>query len=246
MSRALHKLAAALVAILSALGAASAAVLPAGQPLTVELVRELLEAALPAPEAGERWSITLLAPAFPIGNQAASDAHMVVETVELPPAGGELRALLRVTLPSGETGRIHLRGRAEPAIDVVVPRRALPAGAVIRGEDLAQTTLPRRRLPEGAVTTEAQLIGRAAVRRLAAGRPIRELDLRGPRLVAKGDPVRVLFQRAGLELILEASALEDGAAGDLVRMINPKGGRELRGSVVGPRAVRIGTSEGAR
>ncbi len=221
-------------------------VLPAGQPLDAATVRAMLEAALPELAPGERWSITLLAPGFPISNRAASDASMVIDEVALPPGGGELRATLRVTLPSGESGRIPLRGRAEPALEVAVPRRAMPAGAVLDERDLERIALPRRRLPEAALTAEAALVGRIAARRLAAGRPVREDDLRRERLVSKGEPVRVVFRRGGLELILEASALEDGAAGDPVRVLNPKGGRELRGVVVGRREVRVGTPERPR
>lgn len=246
MSRLSYAVAALTGALLLLGGArpAAADILPAGQPLDAETVRAMLEAALPEPAPGERWSVTLLAPRFPISNRAASDAAMVLDPIELPPDGGELRATLRVTLPTGESGRIALRGRAEPAVEVAVPRRAVPVGAVLDAADLERIALPRRRLPETAVTSETALVGRTAARRLAAGRPVREDDLRRERLVSKGQPVRVVFQRGGLELVLEASALEDGAAGDLVRVLNPNGGRELRGVVVREQEVRVGPVAG--
>lgn len=248
MSRLSHAIAAVTGALLL-LGSArpvAADVLPAGQPLDAETVRAMLEAALPEPAPGERWSIRLLAPGFPISNRAASDAALVLDEIELPPDGGELRATLRVTLPTGESGRIALRAHAEPALEVAVPRRTMPVGAVVAVDDLERIALPRRRLPEAALTTEAALVGRTVARRLTAGRPIREDDLRRERLVTKGERVRVVFRRGGLELLLEASALEDGAAGDLVRVLNPNGGRELRGVVVGQREVRVGAAERPR
>jgi flagella basal body P-ring formation protein FlgA len=248
MSRLSYAIAAVTGALLL-LGSArpvAADILPAGQPLDAATVRAMLEAALPELAPGERWSISLFAPSFPISNRAVSDATMVLDEIELPPDGGELRATLRVTLPTGETGRIALRGRAEPALEVAVPRRAVPVGTVLDADDLEHIVLPRRRLPEAARTSEAALVGRTVARRLAAGRPVREEDLRRERLVRKGEPVRVVFRRGGLELILEASALEDGAAGDLVRVLNPNGGRELRGVVVGPREVRVAAADGSR
>jgi flagella basal body P-ring formation protein FlgA len=222
------------------------AVLPAGQPLTAELARALLARSLPPPEGGDGWSVTLTSPAFPIANRAASDGSMTIESAELPPGGGELVALLRVTLPAGETGRLVLRGRAEAAVEVHVPRGSIAAGATIAAEDLDAILVPRRLLPAGALLAEVEIAGHAAARRLPAGRILRASQLRPVRLVSKGDTVRVLFRRGGLELALDGTALEHGGAGDAIRILNPNGGRELRAVVSGPGEVTVGAAPGPR
>lgn len=222
---------------------ATAATLPGGQPLTAELARAVVADALPAPAAGDGWAITFTSPAFPLANRAAGDAAIAVDMVELPPEGGALMAVLRVTLPGGETGRLVVRGRAEPAVEVPVPARPLAAGATIAADDLARASIARRLLPAGAVTASSDIVGQETVRRLPAGRVISTGQLRPARQVAKGDPVRVTFRRAGLELSLDGTALEAGAAGQTIRVLNPNGGRELRGVVTGPGEIRVGAAE---
>ena len=89
--------------------------------------------------------------------------------------------------------------------------------------------------------TATDLVGREAARGLAAGRAIRAADLRAARLVRKDETVTLLFRRGGLQLVTTGTALEPGTQGQAVRVVNPSSNRPLRGIVVGPRTVQLGT-----
>ena len=236
----------ALFALLAALPAVllscplPAATLPAGQPLTAAMARELVMAALPESPPGERWQVQLAPAGFPLPNPARTDGWMEIESIEVEPRTGLLDASLRVTLEGGEAGLIALRGRAEAQTEVPVPARPLRRGQRIEAEDLRSAWLPSARLDPGAVLTVAELVGREAGRGLAAGRAIRAADLRAARLVRKDETVTLLFRRAGLELAAAGTALDTGAEGETVRVVNPSGGRPVSGVVVGPRTVQVG------
>lgn len=235
---------ACLLALLAALLPATlpAATLPAGQPLTADMARELVMAALPERPPGERWQVQLAPTGFPLPNPARTDGWMEIEAIDVEPRTGLLDASLRVTLEGGEAGVIALRGRAEAQIEVPVPVRPLRRGQRIDAADLESAWLPAARLDRDAVLDVAELVGREAGRGLAAGRAVRAGDLRAARLVRKDETVTLLFRRAGLELAAAGTALDAGAEGELVRVVNPSGGRPVRGVVVGPRAVQVGAA----
>ncbi|HMR31395.1 MAG TPA: flagellar basal body P-ring formation chaperone FlgA [Geminicoccaceae bacterium] len=226
----------------------SASTLPAGQPLTADMARELVEAALPESGPGERWHVQLAPAGFPLPNQARTDGWMEIESIAVEPRTGLLDASLRVTLAGGEAGVIALRGRAEAQAEVPVPARPLRRGHRIEAADLRSAWLPSARLDRDTVLTVSELVGHEAERGLAAGRAIRAGDLRAARLVRKDETVSLLFRRGGLELASAGTALDNGAEGETVRVVNPSGGRPVRGIVVGLRTVEVGVgpSEAAR
>jgi flagella basal body P-ring formation protein FlgA len=219
---------------------APAATLPAGQPLTAEMARELVTAALPESQPGERWHVRLATAGFPLPNRARTDGWMEIEAVEVEPRSGRLDASLRVTLAGGEAGVIALKGQAEAQVEVPVPTRPVPRGQLIDEADLTSIWLPAARLDKDALVDVADLVGLEASRRLAAGRVVRTADLRAPRLVRKDEAVTMLYRRGSLDLVTTGVALEPGGAGDNIRIVNPSSKRPLRGIVVGPRQVQVG------
>ena len=90
------------------------------------------------------------------------------------------------------------------------------------------------------MTAAAQLVGAEARRPLQAGRVVSERDLQAPRLVLRGQTVRLTYAKPGLRLSALGIAQTDGALGDLVRVVNLDSRRQLQGVVVGPDQVALG------
>lgn len=93
--------------------------------------------------------------------------------------------------------------------------RTLPAGTVITAADL--------RVHDGPVpglTDPSQAIGLQTRITIFEGRPIQTSLLQPPRLISRNQLVRLSFQRGALRITSDGRALEEGAAGDLVRVMN--------------------------
>lgn len=224
----------------------SAAVLPAGQPLTAAMARELVAAALPEAPPGRRWHVQLVTRGFPLPNQARADGRMEIETLDVRQPSGSFDASLRVTLEGGQAGIISLRGRAEAQAEVAILARPVARGERIARDDLASRWLPAARLDGDALVDAADLVGQEAARRLPAGRVVRAADIRAPRLVRKDEPVTLVYRRGGLDLVSGGTALDSGGEGDSIRVLNPSSNRALRGLVVGPRRVEVGPAAEGR
>lgn len=225
--------------------AAWALTLPAGQPLTAAVAERLLTPELPPPDAGRRWALTFASPRLPLPNPAAGEAEMTVESWQHEPRSGRFTALVRVALPTGESGRVALQGRADEQVRMPVLERPLGKGATIAAGDIGEAWLPVARLPEDAIDDAADLVGQEATKRLAAGKPVRAAALRPPRLVRKGDPVTLVYRSGSLELTTAGTSLADAALGDPVEVLNPSGKRAVRGHVAGARRVTVGIEPGA-
>lgn len=127
-------------------------------------------------------------------------------------------------------------GAAAPAFaDSLVAARAIKAKSVIAADDLREA---KRDLP-GAVSDPAEAVGREARVTIFEGRPIRPGDLTSPTLVERNDIVRLRFARGVLEIAVTGRALDRGAAGDRVRVMNLEGRSVVGGEVEAAGLVRV-------
>ena len=115
--------------------------------------------------------------------------------------------------------------------------RALLPGDIIRQDDVAARPLPRP-LPE-AVPADTNLIGQQVKRRIQADRPLTVRDV-GPRTAVEAStPVTVLWSNGSLRMEMEGRAMESGAIGDEVRVLNTASGRTIRGTVAGDGMIEM-------
>lgn len=97
----------------------------------------------------------------------------------------------------------------------LIAARTLPAGTLITSGDLraGDETAQGNSDP-------SQIVGQETRITIYEGRPIQASMLRPPRLVERNQIVRLLFQRGALHIATDARALDEGGAGDLVRVMN--------------------------
>ncbi|KIN65925.1 Flagella basal body P-ring formation protein FlgA [Sulfitobacter noctilucae] len=119
--------------------------------------------------------------------------------------------------------------------DTVVPTRTIRAEAIILETDVTlvenNQTAGYVRLPD-VVGQEARVV-------LYPGRPIGIDDIGPPAIVTRNQLVRVVFQAHGLEILTEGRALERGAAGDRVRIMNLSSRTTLFGQVEPDGSIQV-------
>lgn len=98
----------------------------------------------------------------------------------------------------------------------VVATRTIRAQSVISPDDvaLAEEVIP------GAVSDLREAVGLETRITLYPGHPLRAGDLAAPALVERNQAVKLLFQRGSLTIQIEGRALDRGAAGDAIRVMN--------------------------
>ena len=158
-------------------------------------------------------------------------------SVELLDFDRDSRRFVALVSAGGESQR--LSGRAFQVFDVPVLIRPMAAGEVIGEADLELRAVRGDRLDRNAATSSAQLVGMTPARGLKAGRAVKVSEVRAPVLVAKGALVTMTLNAPGLTLTAMGRALEEGAEGDFIRVLNVQSKRTVEGVVAGQNQIRI-------
>ena len=121
----------------------------------------------------------------------------------------------------------------------LVARERLKSGATLNASVLAEET--RDGLPDAGFAASIDAVAGMVLRRpVAAGEAIRAAWLEAPKLILRGDTVRVEVQRGGARLELEGRAEASGSAGETIPVLNPVTHRRFRARIEGKGRVSVG------
>jgi flagella basal body P-ring formation protein FlgA len=107
--------------------------------------------------------------------------------------------------------------------NVVVTTRALANNSVIDAGDLVMAEADIGAAGADALTNPADAIGRTAIRNLSAGSIVPRSALRLPLAIRSGETVRIEIVGVGFTVSSEATAMQNGATGDTIRLRNSEG-----------------------
>ena len=115
----------------------------------------------------------------------------------------------------------------------------LPAGKVIRTDQLVLQTGLRSPLDPALAESLESVAGKKPLRMLAPGTPIHPQFLIEPPQVERGEKVEVQVESGGAYLEFNAEAETPGHVGDMVFLRNPENGRRFQAKVEGKGKVAI-------
>jgi len=209
-----------------------------GRLLAREALLEPLRAALRGAGAPADFELNLPEFATPMVPQEAT-VQAAVDQLDYDSASGRFTASLALTAAGMNAQWLRLSGEVTELVELPVPMRRLLPGSVVQAEDLRMARV-RATLVRGEVArTPAQAVGMALHRSAVAGQPLPLADLGLPVAVAKGSRVDLALQIPGLSLEAVGLALEAGAVGDHIHVLNPTSHAVVEAEVVGPGRARV-------
>jgi len=170
---------------------------------------------------------------------STAERSLRVARLTLDPSSG--RFLAHVVAPAqGEPlATLSVTGRALEMTEVPVLTRNLRPGEVIRARDIEWMSVQANRLSRTTVVDHATLIGMSPRRPIRAQDMVRSTDLQSPVTVSKNSLVTVRLQTERMQLTVQGRALEDGAQGDVVRVMNTKSNTVVNAVVVDSGSVLV-------
>ena len=203
-----------------------------------ETVTTALHAALAGVGAGSDLEIDLpgfVAPMVPL----AGTVDAAIEQLDWDGATGRFTGLLVLSGEGMGLTRMRLSGTANEMIEVPVPVRRINAGNVVLPEDVHIARV-RAGLGRGDIARGLdQAIGYTLRRQVIPGQPIALADLTRTASVTKGSRVTMQLRGAGLTISAQGLALEPGAIGEHIRILNPNSRAVVEAEVVGAGTVRV-------
>ena len=169
------------------------------------------------------------------------EADWILTITEWPAGGLASTLLVRVKIVSG----------AETIVEGQLPLRAqlwqdvwFASGQLDRGQPLDRSSLTsqkadvlRERVPLIPATTDPATLD--VSQSVAAGRALTRRDVVVRPLIRKGQVVEVFAQTGQLGVRMKALALENGAAGDLIKLRNIESNKEFNGQVTHESKVQV-------
>ncbi|WP_119168026.1 flagellar basal body P-ring formation chaperone FlgA [Algihabitans albus] len=147
------------------------------------------------------------------------------------PRSGRFAADLRAPTEDGRMLRVAVSGRLLEIVEVPVLSRRVAPGEVIGARDVDWMSMQADRVAANVVTDPNDLIGTSPRRGLRPGQPVRISEVGEPVLVEKNQMVLLRVQTAAMQLTAQGRAMEDGARGETIRVINTKSSTIVTGTV---------------
>jgi flagella basal body P-ring formation protein FlgA len=189
-----------------------------------------------------------------VGNLAVSFDNEVRTLQVEPSAGADLR-VQRLTyeprngrfdvsfeLPGSAAARrqpLRYTGSIAETFEATVTARPIGAGEVLKASDLTTARRPKSEFAANVVTDAAQAVGRTSRRPLRPGQVIRVAELVKAEVVQRNESVAITYEVPGIMLTLRGQALEAGAQGDVINVINVQSKKNIRATVAGPGHVTV-------
>jgi flagella basal body P-ring formation protein FlgA len=136
-------------------------------------------------------------------------------------------------------GSWRFTGSAVETLEAPVPTRALARGEIIKAGDIVIERRPKSEFVSEPPVQPAEIAGRAARRAVRAGQPLRAADLMKAELVQRNDTVTLHYEVPGIVLSMRGKALESGAEGDMVSVLNIQSKRTIQGVITAPGHVTV-------
>ncbi|MEM7046660.1 MAG: flagellar basal body P-ring formation chaperone FlgA [Pseudomonadota bacterium] len=128
-----------------------------------------------------------------------------------------------------ETGDVSEEHRLQ--IPVLV--RATRPGEIITRDDLQWRTLPKHVRAPRSIQSMDEIIGKTPVRWLSAGRALQSHQFKNPPVVERGEVVTVIIRHKSLRITTSGRALESGAIGEVIDVINASSKKTIQAEVIG-------------
>lgn len=209
-----------------------------GRSLPRDILLEALRPALAHAGAGQDLDIELTsfdAPMIPLLARPAAS----VEQLDYAAGSADFVAALLVGGPGMPPLRFSVAGRLERLIDTLVPLRNLPAGAAVHADDLAPARRRAGLVRGEPVHALAEVAGRVLRRPLAEGQPLLAGDLARPASVSKGARVVMELRVPGMAITAQGVALDSGALGERIAVLNPASQLIVAGEITGPDRIAV-------
>lgn len=162
-----------------------------------------------------------------------------VEQIAFNPRNGSFDAILRAPANDPAAPLHRVSGRAYPVTEIPVLSHSVAPGEVVRAGDIQWIRLPSTRVSNNVVTTQAGIVGMSPRYPVRSGEPVRISDMQPPVVIAKGALVDMNYVSGSLVLLARGRAMESGAVGDTIDILNPRSNRTIQGVIESPNSVRI-------
>jgi flagella basal body P-ring formation protein FlgA len=168
-----------------------------------------------------------------------NDPTVAISSLAYDPASGRFSAALVAPAMGEPEATRTVAGRAYALVEVPVLSHRMAPGESVTEADLTWITMPADRIGSTVVVDAEDLLGKTPRRPIRAETPVRLTDLAVAVAVAKGSLVTIAFETPNMHLTTQGRAMQNGALGETIRVMNTMSNRSLEAVVMSPTEVTV-------
>ena len=182
-------------------------------------------------------NLTLTFDVEPIAIHAEPDAELRIARLGFEPRSGRFDIMFE--LPGATRRLLRYTGSFAETFEAAMLTRPIAAGTALKATDLKFVRRPKAEFAANIVTEAGQAVGLAARQPLRPGQMLRQTDLTKPEVVTRNESVTITYEVPGITLTMRGKAMEGGAQGEIINVLNIQSKRTIQATIVGPGQVII-------
>ena len=211
----------------------------AARTIGIDEMRKPVMAALARRAAGGRLEVEFDNPMLQVVVPSGPLPDISVEDVYYNPNQSHFSADAVIGAGGPAPQRVSLSGRASLIVEMPVLTRRINPGEIISRADIGWIEFNANQLNGNLAASETDLINRSPRRALAVNTPVYLYEVQSPKLIIRGQMVTMVLRTRNMTLTTQGKATQDGAAGDVIRIINTQSNRTVDGTVVSANEVTV-------
>ena len=213
-------------------------VLRVGNTVSTGRITEALQSKLEQDMKGHIYEIDLNKQHRDIIDSTEEQPQLDITAMDFDADSGLFKATITMTTDKASK-TVDVRGTAHRMVEVPVLSKRLRSGDLITASDLDIVKMRLANVPANAILDESKIIGKTPRRYVEAARAIHPESLSAPLAIKKGEHVTLHLSNGILSLTTKGKALENGAKGDMIRVVNTESNRVIEGTVIGPQSIQV-------
>lgn len=152
---------------------------------------------------------------------------------------GRFEATISAPSAQNPIKQTNVAGTVRAMTTIPVLKSALRNGDIIGSTDIDLIDVYVSDIQPDTLLKPEDLIGMTPRRMAIAGKMLRATEIQAPQLVSRGENVTIVFKEGPLRLTASGKAMQNGAKGDIIRVVNTNSNRPIDGTVNGSREVIV-------
>ncbi len=162
-----------------------------------------------------------------------------VLSLNVVPSRNVFEAVMVAPSKANPVHKLSVSGMIQQMVDVPVVRAAMKTGDIIGSSDIDWIEIPEKTITGDVVLDADSLIGKTPARMLLASKQIRLRDVTSPQLVDRGEEITIQYKDGPVQLTIKGKALQNGAMGDVIRVLNVASNRSVMAQVTDDKVVLV-------
>jgi flagella basal body P-ring formation protein FlgA len=207
--------------------------------ITMQDVEKKVAEAMIEQGVAEHIETNVLPSGTPILWKANHPIELVIHALQVNPDAKRWQAQAYV-IAAGKTETVQpIAGRYDELVNVPMLTRQMGSKDVIEMDDLDLRLVASRKLRKDTIIDVDQVLGKSARRMISAERMIRMSEILPAIAVEKDREVEMVYNTPYMSIRTTGKALENGATGELIRVMNHDTQRTISARVIDASRVEV-------